>query len=144
MYKRQVTTDRRSRFGESVPNGNSIFIFEVGGLCIGHLGHLHQEPSDFQYALMGRLDVVMANIDGGLSLDTETMVRIMQRVRASVILPMHYHRPGSLQNFLSQLGDGFDVVEVETNAILVSQDTLPRRPTVFVVPPEFMQWDFDE
>ena len=38
---RNVTTDLL-RFA-AVPDGNSIFIFEAAGLCIGHLGHLHHK-----------------------------------------------------------------------------------------------------
>jgi hypothetical protein len=40
VYVRNVTTDIRN-FGAMEPDGNSIFIFEVADLCIGHLGHLH-------------------------------------------------------------------------------------------------------
>jgi hypothetical protein len=40
VYIRNVTTDIRN-FGAMEPDGNSIFIFEVADLCIGHLGHLH-------------------------------------------------------------------------------------------------------
>ena len=44
---RNVTTDIRRYWGEDsggemIRDGNSIFIFEVAGLCIGHLGHLHR------------------------------------------------------------------------------------------------------
>ena len=38
---RNVTTDISSFSGHHEKDGNSIFIFEMGGLCIGHLGHLH-------------------------------------------------------------------------------------------------------
>ena len=56
MLVRNVPTDTRGPFGEGArANGNSIFIFEAAGLCIGHLGHLHQIPSDAQYAAIGRL-----------------------------------------------------------------------------------------
>jgi len=45
MLVRNVATDIRSRFFDDVEKyGNSIFVFEVAGLCIGHLGHLHHEP----------------------------------------------------------------------------------------------------
>jgi len=132
---RNVTTDIRSSYSGARPDGNSIFIFEVGGLCIGHLGHLHQEPNDTQYAMIGRLDVVMANADGGLSLNTDTMVRVMKRFRASVVLPMHYHRVGTLDRFLASMSDEFEIVEVDSGSLIVSQDTLPIRPTVYVLPP---------
>ena len=65
---RNVTTDIRGGFDtRRINDGNSIFVFEVAGLCIGHLGHLHHEPTDAQYAALGRLDVVMAAVDGGLT-----------------------------------------------------------------------------
>ena len=41
VYIRNVPTDIRSWGGELERDGNSIFIFEVADLCIGHLGHLH-------------------------------------------------------------------------------------------------------
>jgi hypothetical protein len=55
---RNVHTDVRSRFGDGArKNGNSIFVFEVAGLCIGHLGHLHHPPDEAQFAavVFGRL-----------------------------------------------------------------------------------------
>ena len=49
MRIRNVTTDLRGPFGEGARrDGNSIFVFEVAGLCIGHLGHLHQIPTPAQ------------------------------------------------------------------------------------------------
>ena len=81
-------------------NGNSIFVFEVAGLCIGHLGHLHFEPSAEQYAALGRLDVVMAPVDGGLTVDLPTMIRVLQRLRSSVVIPMHWFSDYALGDFL--------------------------------------------
>ncbi len=40
VYVRNVPTDIM-RWGASEEGGNSIFIIEVAGLCIGHLGLLH-------------------------------------------------------------------------------------------------------
>jgi hypothetical protein len=52
---RNVPTDIRL-WGETFePYGNSIFIFEVAELCIGHLGHLHYKLNPEQLALIGRL-----------------------------------------------------------------------------------------
>lgn len=136
MLIRNVTTDRRG-FNSVVPDGNSIFIFEVGGLCIGHFGHLHHEPSEAQYAQMGRLDVVMAPVDGGLTLDLPTMTRVLKRVRASIVLPMHWFGRGSLSVFLSGMRDSFVIDESRGNSLIVSRDTLPEVPTVVVLQPKF-------
>lgn len=135
MLVRNVTTDIRDGFGGRHKDGNSIFIFEVAGLCIGHLGHLHHEPSDEHYALMGRLDVVMAPVDGGRTLDTASMVRVLKRVRASVVLPMHWFGDGSLGRFLDGMRDEFAVERPKGNAVTVSLRGLPRQPTIYVLRP---------
>src|SRR5262249_39347938 len=55
---RNVPTNIRDWGGGTIPYGNSIFIFEVAGLCIGHLGHLHHTLTDQQLGQIGQLDVV--------------------------------------------------------------------------------------
>lgn len=142
MLVRNVTTDIRSRSGFGVEeDGNSIFIFEVAGLCIGHLGHLHHEPDAAQYAALGRLDVVMAAIDGGMTVDFPTMIRIVGRLRASIIIPMHWFGRGSLELFLAGLPEGFAVQRREESTLDVSLRSLPRRPTVLVLEPAFLRDD---
>ncbi|MEM9796880.1 MAG: MBL fold metallo-hydrolase [Pseudomonadota bacterium] len=140
MLVRSVSTDIRSGAAASgrEVNGNAIFVFEVGGLCIGHLGHLHQEPSAAQYAALGRLDVVMAPVDGGLTLDLETMTRVLQTLRSSIVLPMHWFGEGTLQRFLAGMSEDFVVERREVNHLEVSLRTLPSTPTVIVLRPQFL------
>lgn len=138
MLVRNVTTDIRS-FGDVEKNGNSIFVFEVAGLCIGHLGHLHQEPSPQQYGMLGRMDVVMAPVDGGYTLDQAVMIRVLQRLRSSIIVPMHWFGQGNLDRFLEGMEADFVVDRREANFIEISRDTLPRQPTVIVLRPQLLQ-----
>lgn len=136
MLVRNVHTDLRGRGGGVAVNGNSVFVFEAAGLCIGHLGHLHHVPDDAQYAAIGRLDVVMAAVDGGLTLDTASMIAVMQRFKARVVLPMHWFGRGTLARFLDGMqAGGFDVVETGGREIVLSLDRLPRNPTVMVLEP---------
>ncbi len=129
-YIRNVTTDIRGGYGGPQADGNSIFIFEVAGLCIGHLGHLHYELTDAHYTEIGRLDIVMVPVDGGLTMGADSMSRIIKRLRSSLVLPMHQQRP--LANFLSMFGPDFDVVYASGNSIDVSMRTLPKKPQIFV------------
>ncbi|MEO0991971.1 MAG: MBL fold metallo-hydrolase [Pseudomonadota bacterium] len=141
MLIRNVTTDIRSPWGDGrADDGNSIFIFEVAGLCIGHLGHLHHEPSDEQYAAIGRLDVVMAAVDGGLTLDTPTMLRVLKRLRSSVILPMHWFGFSSLDAFLTGMSEDYAISRTPGHSIEVSLRTLPDVPTIHVLDPQFLQY----
>ncbi|MEM6563240.1 MAG: MBL fold metallo-hydrolase, partial [Pseudomonadota bacterium] len=118
--------------------GNSIFVFEMAGLCIGHLGHLHHEPDAEQYAALGRLDIVMAPVDGGYTLDLETMTRVLKRLRSSVVIPMHWFSLFALDDFLDGMSDQFTVVEVGGPALDMSLDRLPSQPTVMVLRPAFL------
>ncbi len=129
-YIRNVTTDIRGGYGAPQADGNSIFIFEVAGLCIGHLGHLHYELTDAHYTEIGRLDIVMVPVDGGLTMGADSMSRIIKRLRSSLVLPMHQQRP--LANFLSMFGPDFDLVYASGNSIDVSMRTLPKKPQIFV------------
>lgn len=138
MLVRNVSTDIRSGFGGAEEGGNSIFIFEVEGLCVGHLGHLHHEPTDEQYAAIGRLDVVMAAVDGGMTLPTEIMIDVLKRIRASVVIPMHWWSGGSLSYFLSEMSEEFAVEMSDARSFEVSLRTLPQTPTVLVLRPRFL------
>ena len=141
MLVRNVHTDVRAGFtGEGVrPDGNSIFVFEVEGLCIGHLGHLHHYPDEAQLAALGRLDVVMAAVDGGTTLDLPTMIRLLKRLRSSIVIPMHWFSGGSLERFLAGIEGEFDVQMDFEPSIEVSLRTLPKRPTVVVLAPAYLQ-----
>jgi L-ascorbate metabolism protein UlaG (beta-lactamase superfamily) len=138
MLVRNVSTDIRSFRGVEA-RGNSIFIFEVAGLCIGHLGHLHQEPSPEQYAAMGRLDVVMAPVDGGLTLDLDTMMRVVGRLRSSVVIPMHWFGEGTLRAFVDGMRTEFAVVDAGESSLELSLTSLPRQPTIVVLRPQLLQ-----
>jgi L-ascorbate metabolism protein UlaG (beta-lactamase superfamily) len=136
---RNVSTDIRSQFSGVEENGNSIFVFEVAGLCIGHLGHLHHEPNAEQYAAIGRLDVVMAAVDGGMTVDLATMTRIIDRLRSSIVIPMHWFGDYTLDTFLAGMRDTFQVVEVGGPSLDVSLDRLPSRPTIMVLRPAWLR-----
>src|SRR5690349_19158711 len=91
VYIRNVVTDIRTWGGDLERDGNSIFIFEVAGLCIGHLGHLHTKLSDAQFGQIGRLDILMVPIDGGMTQSLGSMSEITERLWSSMVLPMHRH-----------------------------------------------------
>lgn len=131
VYIRNVPTDIR-HFGEMEPDGNSIFIFEVAGLCIGHLGHLHHRLEDAHYSAIGRLDVVMVPIDGGMTLSLDTMSEIATRLYSSMILPMHRHAT-PINAFLARMGEEFAVDFRAERSLKVSLRSLPQRPTIVVL-----------
>src|SRR3954465_3632776 len=134
---RNVTTDIRRYFGddsngEMIKDGNSIFIFEVAGLCIGHLGHLHHKLDDSHFAAIGRLDIVMVPIDGSYTMSLDGVSDITRRLRASVVLPMHrFMTP--LDEFMRLIGQQFEIDQRSEHTLKISRDTLPLKPTVIIL-----------
>jgi len=138
---RNVSTDIRSQAGGVEEDGNSIFVFEIAGLCIGHLGHLHHMPSDEQFAAIGRLDVVMAPVDGGMTLDLPTMISVLERLRSRIVIPMHWFSGYTLDLFLEGMSDAFTVVQVEAPLINLRRDALPSQPVIMVLRPDYLRAD---
>jgi L-ascorbate metabolism protein UlaG (beta-lactamase superfamily) len=131
---RNVATNIRDWAGGYIPHGNSIFIFEVAGMCIGHLGHLHHTLTGQQVAHIGQLDVVMVAVDGSYTMDVAGVVETLKTLRARLILPMHYFNPYTLNRFLDRIRTDFAVETANEPTIVVSQATLPGEPKVLVLP----------
>ena len=137
VYIRNVTTDIRRSYGdgsggEMIRDGNSIFIFEVAGLCIGHLGHLHHKLDESHFAAIGRLDIVMVPIDGTYTMSLDGVSDITKRLRASVVLPMHrFATP--LDEFMRLIGQQFQIDQRSERTLKISRDTLPGTPTVIIL-----------
>jgi L-ascorbate metabolism protein UlaG (beta-lactamase superfamily) len=137
VFIRNVTTDIRRYFGDysgvdMIKDGNSIFIFEVAGLCIGHLGHLHVKLDESHFAAIGRLDIVMVPIDGTYTMSLDGISEITRRLRASVVLPMHrFATP--LQEFMDRIGKQFEIDVRSERTLRISRDTLPNTPTVIIL-----------
>ena len=134
---RNVTTDIRRFYGDysgvdMIHDGNSIFIFEVAGLCIGHLGHLHHQLDDTHFAAIGRLDIVMVPIDGTYTMSLDGISDITRRLRASVVLPMHrFATP--LEEFMERIGRQFEIDQRNERTLRISRETLPATPTVIIL-----------
>lgn len=133
---RNVTTDINSQFSGHEKDGNSIFIFEMGGLCIGHLGHLHHILNEAHYAEIGRLDILMVPVDGGWTMALEDMAVVTRRLNASVVIPMHAFGEWSLQRFLTNMGSGFPIERRKDSSVIYSLNSLPSSPRLVVLEPE--------
>jgi len=134
VHVRSVSTNIRNWSGGTERNGNSIFIFEVGSLCIAHLGHLHHTLTQQQLNDIGHVDVLMVPVDGSVTLDSEGMVEVIQAMKAPLMIPMHYFSSFTLHRFLERVSQQYDVEFAETPSFVVSKATLPTKGKFLVLP----------
>lgn len=131
---RNVPTNIRTYAGGTDVWGNSIFVFETGNLCIGHLGHLHHTLTTQQLAQIGQLDVVLVPVDGSFTLDVQGMVEVLKALKAPLMIPMHYFSSYTLERFLQEARPHFEVEMSEVPTVVVSRATLPKTPKILVLP----------
>ncbi len=137
VWIRNVTTNVRGGFGMSGDlqrDMNSMFVFEVSGLCIAHLGHLHHTLTKDHLDALGRIDVVLAPVDGGYTLNVDDMVAVLGQINAPLVIPMHYFGQSTLLRFLARLEEHYAIEMNPLPVVTLSRATLPREPTVLVLP----------
>jgi L-ascorbate metabolism protein UlaG (beta-lactamase superfamily) len=131
---RSVSTNIRSWNGGTEFNGNSIFIFEMGNLCIAHLGHLHHTLTQQQLDQMGRIDVLLVPVDGAYTMDMEGMVEVVRAIKAPLMVPMHFFSTVTLHQFLDRVSRQYDIEYAEVPTFVVSKEALPTKPKFLVLP----------
>jgi L-ascorbate metabolism protein UlaG (beta-lactamase superfamily) len=130
---RNVPTNIRGWDGATEYYGNSIFIFEIANLCIAHLSHLHHTLTQQQLDDIGRVDVVMAPVDGSYTLDLDGMMDVLTALKAPLIIPMHYFNEAVLDRFLDRAREKWPIERADIPSVVVSKTTLPASPKVLVL-----------
>ncbi|TXL78754.1 MBL fold metallo-hydrolase [Vineibacter terrae] len=127
-----VPTNVRDYGGTRI-NGNSIFGFQIGDLCIAHLGHLHHRLEKEHLEQLGRIDVLMVPIDGSYTMGVPLVVEVVKQVQPQVVLPMHYWGSSQVERFLRLVADSYEAVWPDSRTIDVTKAGLPEKPAVIVV-----------
>ncbi len=131
---RNVPTNIRDWSDGTERYGNSIFIFEIANLCIAHLGHLHHTLTQQQLNEIGRVDVVMAPVDGNYTLDLDGMMEVLTALKPQLIIPMHFFGWYTLDRFVERAQQQWPVEKAEVPSVVVSKATLPATPKILVLP----------
>jgi L-ascorbate metabolism protein UlaG (beta-lactamase superfamily) len=134
VWVRNVPTNIRDWGGGTMLHGNSIFVFETGGVCIAHLGHLHHTLTPKHIEELGRIDVVLVPVDGTMTLNVDGMVEVLKQIQAPLAIPMHIFSEGTLLQFIEAMGEIYQAERKASPTVVVSRETLPSRPTMFVLP----------
>jgi len=75
---------------------NTVFIFEVGGVRIAHLGDLGHVLNDDQLAAIGAVDVLLVPVGGKFTIDALKATHVIEQLRPRImVIPMHYKTDAS-------------------------------------------------
>jgi L-ascorbate metabolism protein UlaG (beta-lactamase superfamily) len=130
MHVRNVPTNVRDVGGTRIA-GNSIFVFEIAGLCIAHLGHLHHRLEQMHLAELGPIDVLLVPVDGSYTMGQEVMAEVVAQIQPSLVIPMHYFSEERLARFLALIDETYPPEWHESPTVVIARDLLsPRRAIV--------------
>jgi L-ascorbate metabolism protein UlaG (beta-lactamase superfamily) len=117
---------------------NTIFVFELDGIRVAHLGDFGQRAlRDEQAAAIGDVDLLFVPVGGGATIDAEQAAEVVERLRPRWIVPMHYrtHRVDFLdpaEPFLARMANvtrlqtpAFDTAELTGDAPLTIVPAAP-------------------
>jgi L-ascorbate metabolism protein UlaG (beta-lactamase superfamily) len=125
---RNVATNIRGAGGGTEFAGNSIFIYEVGELCIAHLGHLHHQLTKDHLARIGAIDILFVAIDDGYTMPQADYARVIRDINPGVVIPMHFFGQHQVDKFLNLMAQqGYAGVEHPGRTIRLAKRALPRR-----------------
>jgi L-ascorbate metabolism protein UlaG (beta-lactamase superfamily) len=115
---------------------NAVFVFEIAGLRLAHLGDLgHQLDADQVAALGGPVDVLMVPVGGNFTIDAAGATEVVAALQPKLVFPMHYKTDkisfplATVDAFL----EGKTVERVGSTTMRLSADSLPAEQTVMVL-----------
>ncbi len=73
---------------------NTVYVFEIDGLRIAHLGDLGENLSDEQISQLGSIDVLMIPVGGEYTIGPKEAVRVVGEVNPYFVMPMHFKVDG--------------------------------------------------
>ena len=124
-------------FSKGAINGNSIFVFDAGGICMAHLGHLHHFLSKEQVAHLGRIDVFYVPIDGVNTLSYEEALHIIGQINPRIIMPMHLSAFGEADAFPARAGQRYKVKFLNKDNVVLNRSMLPVKTEVWFLTEKF-------
>jgi L-ascorbate metabolism protein UlaG (beta-lactamase superfamily) len=137
-----INTSVKDTFIYSVPihqNAESIqgihgaaFVYDLGLLCIAHLGDLSQKLNEQQIKAFGKVDIALTPIGGGRTMGPDLAKEVLAQLKPKIAIPMHHRDSPYL---IKQFTAGMKAQLLNTDTLAVSKDALPSPTEIRVLQP---------
>lgn len=118
---------------------NIVYLIEIDGLKICHLGDLGGSLSGNIMEEIGTMDVLMIPVGGSVTLELNETTEFIRQAEPKIVLPMHFKTDDLKKTFdeLSSLNDfvtkfGVDNPE-KTDKLSIAKDKLPEETKVILL-----------
>lgn len=111
----------------------AAFVFDLGTLCIVHLGDLSHRLTPEQLHQIGRVDVALMPIDGTYTMGPDTAREVLQQLHPKIAIPMHYRDNLVLVEAFVR---GLHSRRLNSDTLLLSKALLPTTTEILVLKPQ--------
>ena len=109
---------------------NILFLLELDGVRVLHLGDLGHMLFDDALAELGHVDVLLCPVGGTYTIDAAEAARVVAAIDPQICIPMHYKTSactlpiGGVEPFLRAIGETRAVHRINGNACTIAKDAL--------------------
>ncbi|MBI4153455.1 MBL fold metallo-hydrolase [Candidatus Woesebacteria bacterium] len=87
----------------SLRGKNTIYVFEIDGLRLSHLGDLGHNLSEELVEDLGDIDILMVPVGGEYTIGPDEATGVVQSIEPSIVIPMHFAMQGLRPETFSKL-----------------------------------------
>jgi L-ascorbate metabolism protein UlaG (beta-lactamase superfamily) len=112
---------------------NSIFVYEMGSLCLAHLGNIGHLLTPEQVKVLQHVDVMMVPIDAMTNLGFDDIVKVVEQVKPPIVIPMHYDVARQAELFAAFAREHYPVKRIAHSELTLNRIMLPKSTEVFIL-----------
>lgn len=111
---------------------NAIFVLRVDDICIAHLGDLGHHLTPDQLKMLGKIDILLVPLAGGIYTITASEAReVTKQVNPKIAIPKHYWWDGAVEEYIR---DNPRVRKINGRVLKISKKELPQPTEIVVLP----------
>lgn len=121
---------------------NTIYVFEIDGIRICHLGDLGHTLSNKLIAEIGKVDILFIPVGGLYTIDCKTATEVVSKIGPKAAIPMHFlttkleaNKFGKICGPEEFIKGKNDIRQLDTSEIEISMDKLPAATQIIVFKP---------
>lgn len=118
---------------------NTIYLMEMDGLRVCHLGDLGHRLSDRELEELNGVDILFIPVGGFYTIGPKEAGEVISQLEPKIIIPMHYNFPGlnqeifgkmsTLEDFLKEMGEKGEFLP----KLSLSREGLPTETKIIVL-----------
>jgi L-ascorbate metabolism protein UlaG (beta-lactamase superfamily) len=112
---------------------NSIFVYEMGSLCLAHLGNMGHLLTPEQEKALNRVDVLMVPIDAMTNLGFEDVLKVIEQIHPPIVIPMHYDVTRQADLFTDFIAGRYPVRRLKDSQLILNRASLPAATEVYIL-----------